>query len=112
MGDDFLGGMSLFLQIFLSWKSWYPQRQGWGAGAGRSRVFLAPWSRSRLKKNRSRSRLEKKSGAGAAKNLPAPQPCIRKLHFSYSSLGKLLSFMVKKKQLFYLFYIFFAYLPY
>ena len=48
-------------------------------GAGRSRVFLAPWSRSRsrLKKNqepeplgkkirsRSRSRLKKKSGAGA-----------------------------------------------
>ena len=36
----------------------------------RSRVFLAPWSRSRsrLKKNRSRSRLEEKSGAGAAKN--------------------------------------------
>ena len=29
--------------------------QGWGAGAGRSRVFLAPWSRSR-----SRSRLGKK----------------------------------------------------
>ena len=39
------------------------------AGLGsRSRVFLAPWSRSRLKnKTRSRSRLEKKSGAGAAK---------------------------------------------
>ena len=34
--------------------------QGWGAGAGRSRVFLAPWSRSRL---------EEKSGAGAAKKL-------------------------------------------
>jgi len=32
----------------------------------RSRVFLAPWSRSRLKKKtRSRSRLGKKSGAGA-----------------------------------------------
>ena len=27
------------------------KKQGWGAGAGRSRVFLAPWSRSRLKKN-------------------------------------------------------------
>ena len=43
------------------------------AGLGsRSRVFLAPWSRSRWKKkNRSRSRLEKKSGtgAGAAKKL-------------------------------------------
>ena len=40
------------------------------SGAGRSRVFLAPWSRSRSKKNtrsqsRSRSRLGKKSGAGA-----------------------------------------------
>ena len=46
-------------------------------GAG---FFLAPWSRSRL---------EKKSGAGAAKNYPAPQPCwkiksIRKLYVSYS----------------------------
>ena len=39
--------------------------QGWRAGAGRSRVFLAPWSWSRLKKTRSRSHLEKKSGAGA-----------------------------------------------
>ena len=36
--------------------------QGWGAGACRSRVFLASWSRSR-------SSLKKKSGAGAAKNL-------------------------------------------
>ena len=34
----------------------YCTNQGWGAGAGRSRVFLAPWSRSRM---------EKKSGAGA-----------------------------------------------
>ena len=33
------------------------KNQGWGAGAGRSRVFLTPWSRSRLKK---------KLGAGAA----------------------------------------------
>ena len=40
----------------------YPREAGLGS---RSRVFLAPWSRSRLKKNRSRSRLEKKSGAGA-----------------------------------------------
>ena len=83
----------------------------------RSRVFLAPWSRSRLKKNRSRSRLEKKSGAGAAKHLPAPQPCekiksIRKSYFSYSSLEKILGFMVKKNNYFPLFYIFFAVLPY
>ena len=35
--------------------------QGWGAGAGRSRVFLAPWSRSRLKKNEEPEPLEKKS---------------------------------------------------
>ena len=82
----------------------------------RSRVILAPWSRSRLKKNRSRSRFEKKSGAGAAKNLPAPQPCekiksIRKLYFSYSSLGKILSFMVKKKIILLVLY-FFAVLPY
>ena len=53
--------------------------QGWGAGAkaGRSRVFLAPWSRSRLKKNQEPEPepepepkpkpLGKKSGAGAAK---------------------------------------------
>ena len=39
-----------------------------GAGAGRSRVFYAPWSRRRSKINsrsRSRSRLGKKPGAGA-----------------------------------------------
>ena len=30
--------------------------QGWGAGSGRNRVILAPWSRSRLRK---------KPGAGA-----------------------------------------------
>ena len=52
----------------------------------RSRVFLAPWSRSRLKK---------KQGAGAAwkksqkpepepeKNLPAPQPCFKILNFIF-----------------------------
>ena len=54
-------------------------RQSWGAGAGRP------------------SRLKKKSGAGAAKNLTTPQPCkkiksIRKLYFSYSSLGIIVSF--------------------
>ena len=58
--------------------------QGLGS---RSRVFLAPWSRSRSRFlapwSRSRSRknyqepepLEKKTRAGAAKNQPAPQPC-------------------------------------
>ena len=52
----------------------YPQ-----AGLGsRSRVFLAPWSRSRSKKNtRSRSRLGKNQEPEPEplKNLPAPQPC-------------------------------------
>ena len=77
--------------------------QGWGAGAGRSR-----------------SRLRKKPGAGAAweksqEPEPAPQPCekirsIRKLYFSYSSLGKILSFMVKTIILLVLY--FFAVLPY
>ena len=72
--------------------------QGWGAGAG-GRVFLAPWSRSRLKKNRSRSRLGNKSGGGAARKSSrvAAQPCekiksIKKLYFSFSSLGKIVSF--------------------
>ena len=45
-------------------------KQGWGAGVGagtsRSRVFLAPWSRSRLKK---------KTGAGIAwKKSQEPEP--------------------------------------
>ena len=68
------------------------QQSGAGTGAGRSRVFLAPWSRSRLKKNqepepepeplgkkirsRSRSRLKKNQEPEPEplKNLPAPQP--------------------------------------
>ena len=64
---------------------------------------------------RSRSRLKKNPGAGAAgkkrqkpeplKIWPAPQPCekiksIRKLYFSYSFLGKILSFMVEKDNYF------------
>ena len=67
--------------------------------------------------------IEKKTGDGAGagaragaeplKNYPAPQPCekiksIRKLYFSYSSLGKILSFIVKKKTIILLFYIFFG----
>ena len=40
--------------------------QDWGAGAGWSQVFLAPWSRSRLKKKQEPEPLGKKSGA--AKN--------------------------------------------
>ena len=75
-------------------------------------AFLAPWSRSR-------SRLKKKPGVGAGaawkksqepepgplKIWPAPQPCekiksTRKLYFSYSFLGKILSFMVKKDNYF------------
>ena len=69
---------------------------GWGSV--RNRVLLAPWSRSRLtKKNRSRRRLEKKSGAGAAKKLAGSSTLredksIRKLYFSDSSLGKIVSF--------------------
>ena len=46
--------------------------QGWGAGASRRQVFLAPWSRICLKKKtgaESWSRLEKRSGARAAKKL-------------------------------------------
>ena len=45
--------------------------QGWGAGASRRQVFLAPWSRICLKKKQepSWSRLEKRSGARAAKKL-------------------------------------------
>ena len=48
--------------------------QGWGAGAGLSRVFFAPWSRSqnRMKKKQEPELepepLVKKSGAGTAKN--------------------------------------------
>ena len=60
-------------------------QQGWvagfGAGAGRSRVFLAPWRRSRssLKKNEEPEQepLRKKSQEPEPepeKNLPAPQP--------------------------------------
>ena len=80
----------------VSFQGW---RAGVGAGAGRSGVFLAPWSRSRLKKKtRSRSRLEKKVRSRIhLKNQPAPQPCwkiksIRKLYFCYSSVGKIVSF--------------------
>ena len=74
-----------FLQFYvtsLRGKEYFAKlNQKSGAGAGQSRVFLAPWSRSRLKKiaragaepgplgkkirSRSRSRLKKKSGAGA-----------------------------------------------
>ena len=67
----------------------------------RSRVFLAPWSRRRLKKKTRSWSMEKKSGAGAARKLAGSSALredknIRKLYFSYSSLGKILSFMVKK----------------
>ena len=45
--------------------------QGWGAGAGDGRVFLAPWSRSRSKKTGAGNGAawKKKSGAGAAKKI-------------------------------------------
>ena len=46
---------------------------------------------------RSRSRLKKKQEPEPLKNKPAPRSCwtikrIRKLYFSYSSLGKIASF--------------------
>jgi hypothetical protein len=52
-----------------------------------------------------------KAGAEPLKNYPAPQPCekiksIRKLYFSYSSLGKILSFIVKKNNYFTFLYFF------
>ena len=49
----------------------------------RSRVFLAPWSRSRSKKNtRSRSRLGKKLGAGAANKFVGSPALQLELEFS------------------------------
>ena len=59
--------------------------QGWGAGADRSRVFLAPWSRSRLKKQEPEPLGKKIKEPEPLKNQPAPQPCwkirnIRKLY--------------------------------
>ena len=53
--------------------------QGWGAGAGRSRVFLPPWSRSR------------KPGAGAAKKL-AGSSALREDKEHKEIVLKLLSF--------------------
>ena len=45
-------------------KGYMYYRKGWGAGAGRSRVLLAPWGR-----------LRKKTGAGAApKKKLEPEP--------------------------------------
>ena len=59
-----------FLQFYLTslqGKKYFAKlNQQSGAGAGRSRVSLAPWSRSRLKKNQEPERLGKKSRAGAA----------------------------------------------
>ena len=49
--------------------------QGWGAGVGRSRLFLAPWSRSRLRKKQEPEPLEKKTGAVANwKKNQEPEP--------------------------------------
>ena len=64
-------------------------------------MFLAPWSRSRLKKKKIGVRAAWKNSQELEpeplKNEPAPQPCekiksIRILYFSYSSLGKIVSF--------------------
>ena len=79
----------------------------------RSRVFLAPWSRSRLKKNQEPQPepLGKKSQEPEPlKNQPALQPSekiksLGKLYFNYSTLGKILRFMVKKTIILF-FYIF------
>ena len=52
--------------------------QGWEAGAGQSRVFLAPWSRSRLKKKKQEpeSLWKKDSGAGTVKKLAYSSPLL------------------------------------
>ena len=86
----------------------------------RSRVFLDPKSRSRSKKipEPEPEPLGKKNQEPEPlKNLPAPQPCkkiksIRKLYFSYSFLGKILSFVVKNENYFTCFIFFFTVLPY
>ena len=89
-----------FFTKFFS-KRYNTQNQGWEVGAGRSRVFLAPWSRSRFKKKQEPEPLGKKSQEPEPlKNLPAPQPLekiksctlVKKLYFSYSSLSKIVSF--------------------
>ena len=78
------------------------------AGEPEPGVFgsLEPEPEPLEKKTRSRSRLEKKEGAGACEKIKS----IRKLYFSYSSLGKILSFMVKKTIILLVLY-FFAVLP-
>ena len=57
--------------IFLQTLSSY---QDWGAGAGRSRVFLAPLSRSRLRKKPGARAAPKKTRSRSRKKYAAPVP--------------------------------------
>ena len=69
------------------------KKQGWGAGA------------SREKKNQESEPLGKKAGAGVANKLAGSSALLEDkkkkeivlMYFCYSSLGKIVSFMVKKK---------------
>ena len=66
-------------------------KQGLGAGASRSRVFWLLGAGARKTEP-----LEKKPGAGAGAAWKNSQPCDKiksmKLYYSYSSLGKIVSF--------------------
>ena len=53
-------------------KGYMYYRKGWGAGAGRSRVFLAPWSR--LRKKQEPEPLQKKTRSQSRQNFAAPAP--------------------------------------
>ena len=68
------------------------QKQGWVAGAGQSRVFLAPWSQSRSrlkKKNEEPESLGKKVMRQSISRLLSPvRRCIRKLYSRYSKTLK------------------------
>ena len=71
--------VSVGIQVLVGVCIEYNKRQGFGTGAGQSRVFLAPWSWSwsRLKKIQETEPepLEKKSQElEPLKKFPAPQP--------------------------------------
>ena len=61
---------------YISIAATYPHNQGWEAGAGRSRVFLAPWnrSRSRLKKNEEPEPEPEPLGKKSQEPEPEPEP--------------------------------------
>ena len=79
-------------------------------------MFLAPWSTKPVEKKNHEPELgpkplQKKTGAGAAKNmqllyrlLEDKKKSIRKLYISYSSLGKIVSFMVKNTTIVFVLY--------